>query len=219
MIFLAQEGCGVLQTTGRCRFSPGFRSLGPGRCPGSCPRESLSLVVAHGNPKAKTRAPTSWCSSAVAAGTSLDPKGARDGHGGPKGDGWWWNDAGISEAAVLMYRCQDIVNHLPPQKKRTQTTIVLTARWKVLFRHGRFWFDHQTRGAIEARLSDRCHGSYGSVWSIRLSGDVRLECRLAVKLGTVFERNVWDCLGFVAPKHIEHKLIAHKVKRSIKRNI
>ena len=121
MIFLAQEGCGVLQTTGRCRFSPGFRSLGPGRCPGSCPRESLSLVVAHGNPKAKTRAPTSWCSSAVAAGTSLDPKGARDGHGGPKGDGWWWNDAGISEAAVLMYRCQDIVNHLPPPKKKTHT--------------------------------------------------------------------------------------------------
>ena len=46
---------------------------------------------------------------------------------------------------------------------------------------------------------------------------MRLECRLAVKLGTVFERNVWDCLGFVAPKHIEHKLIAHKTKRSIKK--
>ena len=126
-------------------------------------------------------------------------------------DGWWWNDAGISEAAVLIYRCQDIVI-IPPPKKNT---ILLTARWKVLFRHGRFWFDHQTRGAIEARLSDRCHGSYGSVWSIRWSGDVRLECRLAVKLGTVFERNVWDLLHLnILNISLSH--IKLKVKRSIK---
>ena len=32
-------------------------------------------------------------------------------------DGWWWNDAGISEAAVLIYRCQDIVIIPPPKKK------------------------------------------------------------------------------------------------------
>jgi hypothetical protein len=127
-------------------------------------------------------------------------------------DGWWWNDAGISEAAVLIYRCQDIVI-IPPQKKKN--TILLTARWKVLFRHGRFWFDHQTRGAIEARLSDRCHGSYGSVWSIRWSGDVRLECRLAVKLGTVFERNVWDLLHLNI-LNISLLHIKLKVKRSIK---
>ena len=45
-------------------------------------------------------------------------------------------------------------------------------------------------------------------------------CALRMQVGSEIEDCVLEeCLGFVASKHIEHKLIAHKAKRSIKRYI
>jgi hypothetical protein len=64
-------------------------------------------------------------------------------------DGWWWNDAGISEAAVLIYRCQDIVI-IPPPKKKTPFF------WQPA---GRYYFDTGASDLIIKREVQLKHGS------------------------------------------------------------
>ena len=156
MIFIAQEGCGVLQTTGRCRFSPGFRSLGPGRCPGSCPRESLT--VAHGVavvaiPRRRRECqhhdvPPRGC------GYLVGSKGGQGWPWRPKGGGWWlmvewcWNLRGCSSDVPMSGYCKSS----PPKKNAHKPPFF----WQPA---GRYYFDTGASDLIIKREVQLKHGS------------------------------------------------------------